>query len=332
MQAGSGSSGRAIRGAQRLIENQKFKIRNEMKKSLFSIWAIAAAFSAANAEQVKSLYSGEPYQVTWATTLQIGAEEFASDVKVGDYIYFTFENTTDVIELKADGQHLPGTRYTVLGDNAPDYKVYITAGMLDELKRFGMEVCGANFTVKTVSVENDGFTMPEGAIWGGYFWVDNWNTLELWKEAFKNYQGERYLDIYFSDDRGEDAGYFIKVMHSWDDNGLWADNGAIEHFADHAVVDLQNIDVVSNLANSDRLMIQGNKEAGNPFNIVALVLRAGGSSGTGIDAVAADDPERPVDVYNLQGGIVRAHVPASVAVDNLPAGLYIVGGKKVWVK
>ncbi len=40
----------------------------------------------------------------------------------------------------------------------------------------------------------------------------------------------------------------------------------------------------------------------------------------------------PVDVYNLQGIRIRANVSPSTATDNLPRGLYIVGGRKVIVK
>ncbi len=39
-----------------------------------------------------------------------------------------------------------------------------------------------------------------------------------------------------------------------------------------------------------------------------------------------------VNVYNLRGILIRANVAAGEATVDLPAGLYIVGGKKVYVK
>lgn len=49
----------------------------------------------------------------------------------------------------------------------------------------------------------------------------------------------------------------------------------------------------------------------------------------GIDGIAGDDA--PVDVYTLQGIFVR-RAPAPSALENLPAGIYIVNGKKIIVK
>lgn len=52
---------------------------------------------------------------------------------------------------------------------------------------------------------------------------------------------------------------------------------------------------------------------------------------TGIESVAAEDAA-VVNVYNMQGVCVRAAVEVADATADLPAGLYIVGGKKVMVK
>lgn len=50
---------------------------------------------------------------------------------------------------------------------------------------------------------------------------------------------------------------------------------------------------------------------------------------TGVDSVAVDSEASRVDVYNLQGVRVRSNVCAQDALNNLPNGIYIVGGKKV---
>ena len=41
------------------------------------------------------------------------------------------------------------------------------------------------------------------------------------------------------------------------------------------------------------------------------------------------DGTLPVDVYNLQGVQLRKNVARDAALEGLPAGIYIVGGKKV---
>lgn len=239
-----------------------------------AVAAVCVAVSSMAQETVKTLYDGDPVEVTWAETLKIDAENFDNDVQVGHYISVAFEKTTDVIELKADGKWLPGTCLTNLGDNTQEVKAYITADMLSKLREFGLELCGASFTVKEVSVKNDGFNMPEGAVWGGYFWVENWNTLELFKTAFDNYKGQRYLDIYLSDDNGDNTGYFMKALTAWDKpEAVWADNDQVEHGTRIATIDLQGLDVKEKLADVNTLMIQSNPEGGSPYNITAIVLR-----------------------------------------------------------
>lgn len=51
-----------------------------------------------------------------------------------------------------------------------------------------------------------------------------------------------------------------------------------------------------------------------------------------IDEITAENPDAIVNVYNFSGVIVRKGVRAAEATDGLPAGLYIVGSKKVAVK
>lgn len=303
-----------------------------MYKFLLAATTVLATILPSTAQEtVKILYDGDPKEVTWDNTLSIPAEQFADGVNVGNYIYITFSQTTDVIEIKANGTWLPGSRYTNLGDNSTDFKAYITNDMLAALQEYGLEICGAKFTVTGVSICNDGFTMPEGAIWGGYFWVDNWNTLEIFKTAFASYNGQRYMDIYLSDDVNDYTGYFLKVLTKWDPETVWANNDQIIHNPKVATVDLQNIDVAASLADVNALMIQGNKETGNPFNIIAVALRNENGS-TGAVTIIESKSHSIVDVYNLHGEKLRSNISEDSATDNLPSGLYIVGDKKVLVR
>lgn len=303
-----------------------------MKKILFIIVVMMSSLVSAMAQEtVKNLYNGEAKEVTWETPLQISAEMFANDINVGNYIYITFSQTTDVIEIKANGTWLPGSRFTSLGDNSTDFKAYITADMLAALKEYGLEICGAKFTVTGVSICDDGFQMPEGAIWGGYFWIDNWNTLEIFKTAFDKYDGQRYMDIYLSDDTDNYDGYFMKVLTKWEPETLWANNDQIVHTPRMATVDLKSINVAESLANVNTLMIQGNKESGNPFNITAVVLRNEGGT-TGINDIPMAYTNTNVNVFNLQGMMVASNVALEDAKRNLPAGLYIANGQKFVIK
>lgn len=290
-----------------------------MKKILTSLVAAFAMTATASAQEtlVKTILAAEePVAVSWETPLYFEASNF-EDVAVGYFIQLDLVNTTDVIEIKSDGQKLPGSRFCWLGDNESyTYRAYITKDMLAALQVTGLEIIGANFKVAGASIHNDGFVMPDGAIWGGYFWVENWNTLELFKEAFNNYDGQRYLDVYLSADNGDNTNYVLNVRTTWGGDGIWAQSGdgQVERTTTVATIDLQAIGITSeNIAerlNSDRLMIQGNPEGGNPFNFTAVALRHDPS---GITDITADE-DAPVEFFNLQGVRVNGE---------LTTGLYI---------
>lgn len=305
-----------------------------MKKLALAALMAASIAGTAMAEEptlVKSLFtSADGQTVTWSNTLTIPAEEFAdATIQAGNYLYITFSATTDVIELKSNGEKLPGTVFTRLGEGRTDLKVYFTEDMISAVKANGVELCGASFSVTGVGIYSDGTTAPAGAVWCGYFWVENWNTIEIFKEAFNKYNGERYLDIYLSDEANYNT-YLIKVLTSWKNGGLVADNDKIEHKAGLATLDLKANGInLTSVLTTDRLMIQMNPEGGNPFNIRAVALRNDGE--TGVAEIAAVDSE-VVNVYNMQGVVVARGVNKATATEGLPSGLYIVGDKKVLVK
>ena len=53
---------------------------------------------------------------------------------------------------------------------------------------------------------------------------------------------------------------------------------------------------------------------------------------TGIGVLAVDDANSIVNVYNTQGQLIRQNVKLNEAIKGLQRGIYIVGGKKVYVK
>lgn len=53
---------------------------------------------------------------------------------------------------------------------------------------------------------------------------------------------------------------------------------------------------------------------------------------TGVDELGAEAAEGPVDVYTTLGTLVRKNADRAAAVDGLPSGIYIVGGRKVMVR
>jgi hypothetical protein len=89
---------------------------------------------------------------------------------------------------------------------------------------------------------------------------------------------------------------------------------------DYAELNIENIDMAAKLAEVDRLMVQCNKEDGDPFNFTAIVLVK--KETTGINTLNVEREMLNGEVYNLAGQ--RVHNPRK--------GLYIVNGKKVMMK
>ncbi|MDE6682192.1 MAG: hypothetical protein K2J87_02055 [Muribaculaceae bacterium] len=295
-----------------------------MKKLyLLAATALVCGISATAQETVKTLYDGEAMNVSWSNTLTIPAEKFAEDVKVGDFISIGLENAQDVLEIKANGTWLPGSILSRI-DGKDEFRAYITTDMLSTMKEYGMEICGGGFTLTSVSVKNDGFNMPEGAIWGGFFWVENWNTLELFKTAFDTYNGQRYLEINM--EAGYDT-YFFKALTKWDDDSaVWSNDANTVKEDTKVTLDLKDIKVKEALSDVNALMCQFNPEGGNPFNVTSIVLKA--DSESGVEQIENSELNPSHTVYNIQGIAVKTNVDSRNALNELPQGLYIINGKK----
>ena len=54
--------------------------------------------------------------------------------------------------------------------------------------------------------------------------------------------------------------------------------------------------------------------------------------GAGVNEILSDSRASAVDVYTLQGVRIREMVSPEEATIGLPAGIYVVGGRKVYVK
>ncbi len=66
----------------------------------------------------------------------------------------------------------------------------------------------------------------------------------------------------------------------------------------------------------------------------SLVVKDGNlvlDDSTGIEDIFAGEENGPVDVYNLQGVLLKSNVDPANATEGLAKGVYIIGGKKVAV-
>ena len=265
------------------------------------------------------VWEGE-HAVKWDNTLTIEKGKF-TDMKVGDKLVIEFKDATgEVIELHSNGGMLPGTRFEhhIFSDQN-GVEVFATPAMLASLKEYGLEVCGAEFTATKIWYGDGKDNVDENTVWTGYFWMDDWSTLEITKNCFAGVDWSKVKAIRFYSEANR-TDYVINVLTKWDEGGKLGDQTTMTMTNEYAELNVEDIIMEEALADVDRLMIQCNKEAGEPFNFTAVVLVKDGA--TGIDATLVNSEKVNSQYFNLAGQRV-AH-PAK--------GLYIVNGKKVLVK
>ena len=285
-------------------------------KKLFLLMCLMATTTIVSATD---LWEGT-HAVNWDNTLTIEAAKFV-DAQVGQKIVIEFTNATgEVIELHSNGGMLPGTRYAhhIYADQS-SMEVFITPGMLARLKESGLEVCGTGFTATKAWYGDGKDNVDDNTVWTGYFWMDEWSTLELAKTSFDGINWSDYKAIRFYSEANR-TNYIINVLTKWGDDGKLGDQTTMTMKNDYAELNIENIDMAAKLAEVDRLMVQCNKEGGDPFNFTAIVLVK--KETTGINTLNVEREMLNGEVYNLAGQ--RVHNPRK--------GLYIVNGKKVMMK
>ena len=256
------------------------------------------------------------HAVTWDTPLKIEATKFA-DAKVGQKIVVEFTNAQDVIELHSNKVMLPGTRYAQFIKDAGSIDTFITPSMLASLKEHGLEICGKEFTATKIWYGDGKETVDDNAVWTGYFWMDEWCTLELAATSFNGINWSNYKAIRFCSEANR-TDYVINVLTKFDDPACkLGDQTTMTMTNAYAELSLEGIDMAAKLEGKDRLMVQCNKEGGAAFNFTDIILVK--KDGTAISAVKAQKAAAEGEYFNLAGQ--RVAQPTK--------GLYIVNGKKI---
>ena len=283
-------------------------------KKLFLLMCLMATTVIAGATDV---WTGEQV-VSWDNTLKIEAAQFA-DMKVGDKIVIEFKDagTPDKskIELHSNSVMLPGTRceQTIIGQG--EIEVFSTPTMLASLKEYGLELCGDQYTTTKIWYGDGKESIDDLTVWSGFFWMDEWCTLEITKNCFVGVDWSKIKAIRFYSEANR-TDYVINILTKWGEGGKLGDHTTMTMTNEYAELSLDGIDMETALADVDRLMIQCNKEGGEPFNFTQVELVAKPSA---VKNVSAETEGAANDVYTVSG----------VKVNNIgQKGLYIVNGKK----
>ena len=238
-------------------------------KKISLVALFAALVMSVNATDI---WTGSKH-VSWSEGgLQIAADQFAA-AQPGNLLKVHFTDASDGIEFKvmnAHFDHLAGSREAawISGDGA--FEQFLTQAAVDSLKLYGLEIIGANFTATQVELL-ESKTLKEGyTVWTGFFWADDWTTLELYRDGYCNvdFSNATALRIYSEANRSD---FVINIKENWDAEGQIADHTSMT--AGDGYMELSLTDELRNrLANAGHWMIQFNKEAGEAFNVTDIVL------------------------------------------------------------
>ncbi|MBQ7191851.1 MAG: hypothetical protein IJS00_03155 [Paludibacteraceae bacterium] len=239
-----------------------------MKKSTL-LALFAAAVMNLNATD---LWTGSK-QVSWENGgIDIEAAMFA-DAQPGQKIVVTFTGASDGIEFKLleVWDHLAGSREAAWIGGDGTFEQFLTPAAITGLKEHGLQVIGANFTCTKVELLDGKEALKDGyTIWTGYFWADEWSTLELYKEGYADADFNKATAIrFYSEAAGSD--YVLNFKEDWADWGHIADHNSMTNGEGYKELTLTN-ELRTRLAGANHWMIQFNKEGLAPFNVTDIVL------------------------------------------------------------
>ena len=180
------------------------------------------------------------------------------------------------IELKVMNEHfdhLAGSREQAKLNGNGRFEHFLTPKAVEELKAYGLEIGGNGFNALRVELEDGKASLPEGVnVWTGYFWADNWNTMYLYWNGYRyvDFNDVKAIRFYHEANRSD---FVLNVRDNWDDDGgvEIANIGAMT--AGEGYMELPLTDYMrEKIGASEHLLVQFNKEDGDPFNVTDIVL------------------------------------------------------------
>lgn len=237
---------------------------------------LLAALFAAMTINATDLWT-ESKHVSWSEGgVQIQKEAFA-EAQPGQKIVVSYTGASDGIEFKvmnANFDHLAGSREAAWIKDEGAFEQFLTPAAVDSLKAHGLEIIGANFTCTKVELLEGKTELKDGfTVWTGFFWADEWSTLELYWNGYAGVDFSKATALRIYHEAGRSDFVINVILNAWPDNGgeNVANHEAMTAGEGYMELPLTG-ELRTKLAEASKWMVQFNKETGAPFNVTDIVL------------------------------------------------------------
>ena len=201
-----------------------------------------------------------------------------SDIEVGNaiklYLYDAGGDAKVYIGGYDPTNHYPGTDFRT-GNG--QLKLYVTEAMKAALQAGDFRLYGRSVKINRVEIWRGKYTIPGEikfgkTIWTGYFWMDTWSTLEMFKEAFNGIDLSKYRAIRFYHEAGRASIHVNIFKDDWTGGNKIADENSMTMTDEYAELPLTNAvkDKIGEI--TSQMNIQCDKNGGSAFNFTNVVL------------------------------------------------------------
>lgn len=202
-----------------------------------------------------------------------------SDIEVGNAIKLYLYDPGDDPRVYIGGfdptYHYPGTDFRV-GFNG-DMNIYVTEAMKAALQAGDFRLYGKDLKINRVEIYRGKYNVPGEikfgkTIWTGYFWMNSWTTLEMFKEAFNGIDLSKYRAIRFYHEAGSTSIHINIFKDDWTGGNKIADENSMTMTDEYAELPLTNAvkDKIGEI--TSQMNIQCDKNGGSAFNFTNVVL------------------------------------------------------------
>ena len=154
---------------------------------------------------------------------------------------------------------------------------YLTEDFIASIKAHDFRLHGNGAKINYITLYHGKHDVPGAikfgkTIWTGYFWMNSWTTLEMFKEAFNGIDLSKYRAIRFYHEAGRTSIHINIFKDDWTGGNKIADENSMTMTDEYAELPLTNAVKEKIGEITSQMNIQCDKNGGSAFNFTDVVL------------------------------------------------------------